>query len=724
MKKYTLFLTLALLLGAAYATPGIAVDFTLMQERLLNGTSSRERSPRLELRNTEARVAALRAEEEIIVRFKDQSLSERVRLPQGMSPDQALEIYRANPDIAYAEPNYIAQAFMVPNDPLYAYQWHLDNPVSGGIHAEEAWNISTGSGVTVAIIDTGVAYENYTDNRRNKYYRAPDLATALFAPGYDFVNNDTHPNDDEGHGTHITGTVAQSTNNNVGVAGIAYGARIMPIKVLDKNGSGTYMDVAEGIRFAADHDAKVINLSLGGPFPALYLEEALAYAYNKGVTIVAAAGNSGSSAPSYPAAYDDYVISVGATRFDETLASYSNYGPSVDVVAPGGDLSVDQNGDRYGDGILQQTFGNNLNDWGYYFYQGTSMATPHVTGTAALVIANGNATTPDEVRAAIESTAKDLGSSGRDNTYGSGLVNATAALGWNVGPVDNPPTVSLISPANASVITGAVTLSATANDDNGINEVVFKVDGSEVGSDTTAPYELIWNSANVSDGSHTISATAIDTALQTKSDSVTITVDNINDTPVANAGPDLSGYAGEAVVLNGSSSFDPDGSIVSYDWNFGDGSSASGATVSHTYTTIGLYTATLTVTDNDGATDTDTAEVLISDKPATPTLHVGDITFTYRQAGSSKRPSCRVSVSVPIRDSGNAPVGGTAIAGKWSDAYNRTVSGTTGSDGTVLFSTSYVRDCGTFTFTVTNASKEGWFYDSSQNVETSDSITL
>ncbi len=431
MKKYILFLTLALLLGVAYATPGAAMDFTLMQERLENGAASRERSPRLELRNADARTAALRAEGEIIVKFRDESRFQRIRLSEGETLEAALNRYQSDPNIAYAEPNYIAQAFMVPNDPFYKYQWHLDNPAYGGIEAEEAWNTSTGSGVTVAVIDTGVAYENYTErNRRNKYYRAPDLAATLFAPGYDFVNKDNHPNDDEGHGTHVTGTIAQSTNNGVGVAGVAYGARIMPIKVLNKNGSGTYADIALGVRYAADNGAKVINMSLGGSAKASYLEEALAYAYNKGVTIVAAAGNSGNATISYPAGYDAYVISVGATRYDETLAPYSSYGASIDVVAPGGDLSVDQNHDGYGDGILQQTFSRQTNNWGYYFYNGTSMASPHVAGVAALIIANGNATTPENVRKAIEGTAKDLGTPGRDDTYGNGLVNAFAALNW------------------------------------------------------------------------------------------------------------------------------------------------------------------------------------------------------------------------------------------------------------------------------------------------------
>ena len=152
--------------------------------------------------------------------------------------------------------------------------------------------------------------------------------------------------------------------------------------------------------------------------------------------IAAAAGNDGSAAISYPAAYDNYVIAVGATRYDETLAYYSNYGPSLDLVAPGGDLRVDQNKDGYGDGVLQQTFYRKLNNWGYYFFSGTSMASPHIAGTAALLFAkavadiNGNGKVNDEIRMVLESSADDLGPVGRDDTYGHGLINAAAALNW------------------------------------------------------------------------------------------------------------------------------------------------------------------------------------------------------------------------------------------------------------------------------------------------------
>lgn len=373
--------------------------------------------------------------DEIIVKFKGDVKPFRViKVPEGKVGEKIGE-YLKRKDVEYAEPNYIAYALWTPNDPYYNYQWHLENPVYGGIQMEKAWEISKGAGVTVAIVDTGIAYENYQESWWRKYEQAPDLAQTCFVPGYDFVNNDTHPNDDSspGHGTHVAGTVAQSTNNGLGVAGVAFNACLMPVKVLGSTGSGSYANVADGIRWAVDNGAKVINLSLGGSSPSDTLKNAVAYAYNNGVTVIAAAGNDGKSSLNYPAAYDDYVIAVGATRYDETLSYYSSYGSSLDLVAPGGDLNVDQNSDGYGDGVLQQTYeksGWRGYSWGYYFMSGTSMAAPHVAGTAALVISKGVASTPDEVRIALEKTAEDLGTPGRDNTYGWGLVNAAAALQW------------------------------------------------------------------------------------------------------------------------------------------------------------------------------------------------------------------------------------------------------------------------------------------------------
>ncbi|HDD57611.1 MAG TPA: hypothetical protein ENF43_03745 [Thermoplasmatales archaeon] len=355
----------------------------------------------------------------------------RIGIPKGKTVSEMVKIYNKNPNVEYAEPNYIAYALMVPNDPYYGYQWHLDNPEYGGIGMEQAWDISNGSGVIVAVVDTGIR-------------KGSDLQDTCFVQGYDFVDDDRDPTDENGHGTHVAGTVAQSTNNDEGVAGVAFGACLMPVRVLDANGYGTYADVADGIIWATDNGAQVISLSLGGDSSSETLEHAVAYAYSKSVTVVAACGNDNEPECLYPAAYDDYVIAVGATQYDENLAPYSNYGPSLDLVAPGGNLDLDQNDDGYDDGVLQQTFRKRgpFIRWGYYFYQGTSMATPHVSGVAALVIANGNAETPDEVRSVLQETAEDLGAEGRDDTYGWGLVDAYAALQWTSGPDTTPPVIS------------------------------------------------------------------------------------------------------------------------------------------------------------------------------------------------------------------------------------------------------------------------------------------
>lgn len=389
--------------------------------------------------------------DEIIVKFKDRADSAKINkinskygssikqkdrysdsmtvsVPRGRTVHEMVKLYKSEQDVEYAEPNYIASALFIPNDPFYGYQWNFYSV--NGINVPQAWNMSNGSGVIVAVIDTGVAYETIKVSGQ-RYYMAPDLGRTRFVQGWDFVNNDAHPNDDNSHGTHVAGTIAQSTNNGIGVAGVAYGASIMPIKVLDKNGNGNYYNVARGIRYAADNGAKVISMSLGGTSSSSDIESALNYSYNKGVTIIAAAGNAGAGGPaSYPAAYDAYVIAVGATRFDGARASYSTTGNYVDIAAPGGDLSVDQNGDGYGDGILQQTFNPTTkvrNDFSYWFFQGTSMATPHVAGAAALLIANGT-TGPDNVRKALEMSAKDMGATGKDPDYGYGILDANGAL--------------------------------------------------------------------------------------------------------------------------------------------------------------------------------------------------------------------------------------------------------------------------------------------------------
>ncbi len=316
--------------------------------------------------------------------------------------------------------NLLAEAFAVPNDPLYdPYQWHLTR-----IQCEQAWDITSGQGVTVAVLDTGLKAGG------------PDGVNCVSSKGIDIVNGDNDPTDGDGHGTHVSGTIAQTTDNGTGCAGVANGACIMPVKVLDDTGSGSFADIADGIYYAVDNGAKVINMSLG--INARYnvtsdpvMDPALDYAYSHGTTVVCAAGNDGwRKNVSYPAIYPT-TIAVGATDYANDRVSYSNYGTGLDIMAPGGDTGADLNGDGYGDGVLQETYYNGA--WGYYFFQGTSMASPHIAGVAALLIANGTATTPAQVKDAMTSTALDLGASGYDSTYGWGLVQAATALGGGGG---------------------------------------------------------------------------------------------------------------------------------------------------------------------------------------------------------------------------------------------------------------------------------------------------
>jgi serine protease len=324
--------------------------------------------------------------------------------------------------VVKAEKNYIAHAVMVPNDPYYSYQWHMSR-----IGMENAWDESTGAGVTVAIVDTGVKQS------------LADLAQTNFVSGYDFVNSDSDPTDDHGHGSHVCGTVAQSTNNSVGVTGIAYNCSIMPVKVLNASGSGTYTQIADGIYWAVDHGADIINMSLGGSSSNSTLQNACNYAWNNGVVVVCAAGNSNSSSPFYPAAYT-VCISVSAINSADGKASYSNYGSTIDICGPGGD-DVDRNGDGYIDGVLQNTFDSSGD--GYFFYYGTSMASPHVAGVAALVWAINPSLTNAEVRNILETTAEDLGAAGWDQYFGNGLVDAYAACVEAGGEPDiTPPVIS------------------------------------------------------------------------------------------------------------------------------------------------------------------------------------------------------------------------------------------------------------------------------------------
>ena len=313
-----------------------------------------------------------------------------------------------------------------PNDPKYKHQWHLRQ-----INMPGVWPGATGEGVIVAVIDTGVAYMDMAGSgvskKRPTFVQVPDLKGTRFVPGYDFVNNRVEALDDHGHGTHVAGTIAQATNNGVGVAGVAGGATIMPIKVLNARGMGNMADIAEAIRFAADNGAKVINMSLGGGGASRIMASAVKYANKKGVVVVCAAGNESRGRVGYPAAYPG-AIAVAATQYDRTTTFYSNWGKEIDVAAPGGNTREDQNGDGLPDGVLQNTIlpgRPELNE--YLMFMGTSMASPHVAGLAALIMQRG-VTEPAAVEAVLKGTAAHPDGKEWDEHYGAGIVDAEAAL--------------------------------------------------------------------------------------------------------------------------------------------------------------------------------------------------------------------------------------------------------------------------------------------------------
>ena len=370
-----------------------------------------------------------------------------VKLRDGSTVTEAVTRLQRRRGVVSATPNYIARASLVPDDPgsartpggWRALQWNFDGPF--GVNAPSAWdNLARagrvgGSGVVVAVLDTGVAYSD-----RGRFARSPDLRGNRFERGYDFVDDDRYPSDVNGHGTHVASTIAESIDNGVGVTGLAFGARILPVRVLDRNGAGDSAAISKGIRFAVRKRADVINLSFefGERIRAPQIPDildALRYARRNGVLVVGASGNGAEAGVAYPARDHD-VLSVGATTEHGCLAKYSNQGPTLDLVAPGGgrDAQLDRDPncrDQRGRDIVQMTFTSNVRTFGLPSgYRGTSMATPHVSGTAALVIASGVIgahPSPRAIEARRKAPARDLGIPGPDCVFGAGLLDAAAA---------------------------------------------------------------------------------------------------------------------------------------------------------------------------------------------------------------------------------------------------------------------------------------------------------
>ncbi len=593
-------------------------------------------------------------------------------------PEQARAALLANPTITRIELDGTVRAL----DTELDNAWGVKRIGAGLVHDA----LNKGTGVKVAVIDTGIDYTH------------PDL-DANYKGGTDLVNNDDDPVDDHGHGTHVAGTIA-AVDNGTGVVGVAPEAWLYAVKILDSTGSGSDSDMIAAMQWAVDNEMQVVNLSLGTPAdPGDTVKQAFDNAAGAGIVTVAAAGNSGfygllTDTVNWPARYES-VIAVGATDSTDSLAYFSSIGPQVDLAAPGVNIR------------------STLRGGGYGLMSGTSMATPHVTGTAALIIAAG---WPD-VRARLASTADDLAPTGRDTWYGDGLVDADEAAGGGTPPANQAPTASFTY--TSATLSCSFNASGSTDPDGSIAAYAWSF--GDGGTGTGVNIDHTYASA----GTYTVTLTVTDNDGATNAAEQNITVSApSNQPPTASFTHTATGLACQ---FDGSGSSDSDGTVTAYAWNFGDGSSGSGATASHTYTSADTYTVVLTVTDNDGATGSQSKSVTVEVGPVIPTMHVGGIDLSYETQTLRKGGTLyRVQAVVRILDASNDAVNGAVVSGSWSGAYARTVSGSTTGDGTVTFTTDWVkpRKVKTFAFTVTDVVKSDSDYDSSTNVETSDSVTV
>jgi thermitase len=402
-----------------------------------------------------------------------------LELPYQANEMAFVHAFQERPEVEFAELDRLLPVQqMIPNDPYYSNPnaWHLQK-----ISAPDGWAINTGSSeIIIAILDTGVDGTH------------PDLA-ANMAPGWNIYNNNADTSDVMGHGTLVAGTAAASSNNGIGVASVAWGCRIMPVRIADSSGFASVSDVASGLTWAADHGARVANISFNATGYST-VSSAAKYFQNKGGIVTVAAGNDGTSVQT---ADDPYMLTVGATDSSDALFSWSNSGNDLDVVAPGHVVTTGMGGV-------------------YAAADGTSFAAPIVAGEAALVLSANPGLTPSQVQSIIKQSADDLGVTGWDPTYGYGRINLFRALSMTSGSGGNadttPPGIVITSPADSSTVAGMVSVSVSTTDNVGVVKVELYVDGALYGTSVNSPFSIKWNTRKAARGVHTLEAKAYDAA--------------------------------------------------------------------------------------------------------------------------------------------------------------------------------------------------------------------
>jgi len=479
-----------------------------------------------------------------------------IALPANAREDVVAAALAKNPNIKFAEVDRLVAPSLVTNDTYYGSEWHLAKTA-----APSAWDYATGSGVTVAILDSGVDASH------------PDLAGRLVA-GWNFYDNSSNTADVYGHGTKVAGVVAAVGNNATGVVGVAFNAKIMPVRVTDTSGTATLSAFSSGLTWAADHGAKVANLSFPVQSSSTVISAAQ-YFRNKGGVVMNSAGNYG-TLDSTPAS--DALVTVSATESTDVVATWSSYGPAVDLAAPGS-------------GIWTTVAGG-----GYGSVSGTSFSSPLTAGVAALVLARNPALSPAQVVDVLKTTAVDLGTAGVDNYYGAGRVNAYGAVvkASQVAAADTAaPTVAISSPANGASVSGVVSVNASASDNVGVTNVELYVNNVRVASDAVAPYGFGWDSSALAGTTATLTAKAYDAAGNVGATSVSVQVVaagtvSADTTPpvvtltnpangavvsgmvtVSTSATDNSGAAGitQSLYIDGKLVATGNGATVSYKWN-------------------------------------------------------------------------------------------------------------------------------------------------------------